>query len=51
MMGAKRFVELCRALEKKYGARFRPAKLLIDMAAKNDSFYRRFAPPRQKAAA
>ncbi len=51
MMGAKRFVELCRKLEKKYGARFKPNKLLTDMAAKGDTFYRRFAPGREKKAA
>jgi 3-hydroxyacyl-CoA dehydrogenase / enoyl-CoA hydratase / 3-hydroxybutyryl-CoA epimerase len=51
MMGSKKFVALARALEKKYGARFAPPKLLIDMAANNDSFYRRFAPPKQKEAA
>jgi 3-hydroxyacyl-CoA dehydrogenase/enoyl-CoA hydratase/3-hydroxybutyryl-CoA epimerase len=51
MMGSKRFVELARKLEKKYGPRFAPNKLLIDMAANNDSFYRRFAPPKRKEAA
>ena len=33
MMGAKRFVALCRQLEEKYGPRFKPPKLLLDMAA------------------
>ncbi len=51
MMGSKKFVALCRDLEKKHGARFKPCKLLVDMAEKNDSFYRRFAPPKAKAAA
>ena len=51
MMGAKRFVELCKSLEKKHGARFKPAKLLLDMAAKGDTFYRRFAPGRKQEAA
>src|SRR5947209_7087876 len=51
MMGVKQFVELCKALEKKYGARFRPAKLLVDMAGKGESFYRRFAPGSKRAAA
>jgi 3-hydroxyacyl-CoA dehydrogenase/enoyl-CoA hydratase/3-hydroxybutyryl-CoA epimerase len=51
MMGAKNFVDLCRTLEKKHGPRFAPNKLLLDMAAKGDSFYGRFAPPKQKAAA
>jgi 3-hydroxyacyl-CoA dehydrogenase/enoyl-CoA hydratase/3-hydroxybutyryl-CoA epimerase len=51
MMGTAKFVELCKALTKKYGARFKPNKLLTDMAAKGESFYTRFAPQRQKAAA
>ena len=38
MMGTKRFVELCRKMEKKYGARFAPNKLLIDLAAKGEGF-------------
>ncbi len=49
MMGSKRFVELCQRLEKKYGARFAPPKLLLDMAKTDDRFYRRF-PPGKKAA-
>jgi len=51
MMGTKRFVELCKRLEKKYGPRFRPNKLLLDMAAKNETFYRRFPPGRRRDAA
>jgi 3-hydroxyacyl-CoA dehydrogenase/enoyl-CoA hydratase/3-hydroxybutyryl-CoA epimerase len=51
MMGSKRFVELCKTLEQKHGARFAPAKLLTDMAAKGDTFYRRFAPGGRRAAA
>ena len=51
MMGTKRFVELCRKLEKKYGARFAPNKLLIDMAERNEGFYQRFAPGKRKQAA
>jgi 3-hydroxyacyl-CoA dehydrogenase / enoyl-CoA hydratase / 3-hydroxybutyryl-CoA epimerase len=50
-MGTKRFVELCKALEKKHGARFKPSKLLLEMAAKNETFYRRFAPSRRQEAA
>ena len=49
MRGTKKFVELCQRLEKKYGARFAPPKLLLDMAATDDRFYRRF-PPDKKAA-
>ncbi len=48
MVGTKKFVELCRALEKKHGARFKPNKLLLDMAESNDTFYRRFAPPKRE---
>jgi 3-hydroxyacyl-CoA dehydrogenase/enoyl-CoA hydratase/3-hydroxybutyryl-CoA epimerase len=50
MMGTKRFVEICRQLEKKYGARFAPPQLLIDMAQKGDTFYGRFAPGTAQAA-
>jgi 3-hydroxyacyl-CoA dehydrogenase/enoyl-CoA hydratase/3-hydroxybutyryl-CoA epimerase len=48
MMGSERFVELCCRLEK-YGPRFAPSKLLLDMAAKNESFYGRFAPDKTAA--
>ena len=51
MTGMKKFVELCRKLEARYGARFAPCKLLVDMAGRNDSFYQRFAPPKRKEAA
>ena len=51
MMGTKRFVELCRKLDKKYGARFAPNKLLIDLAQHNEGFYQRFAPGKKKEAA
>jgi 3-hydroxyacyl-CoA dehydrogenase/enoyl-CoA hydratase/3-hydroxybutyryl-CoA epimerase len=50
MMGVRAFVELCRSLEQKFGARFSPAPLLVDMASKNQSFYGRFAPGRREAA-
>jgi 3-hydroxyacyl-CoA dehydrogenase/enoyl-CoA hydratase/3-hydroxybutyryl-CoA epimerase len=49
MMGVKRFVELCQGLEQKYGARFAPSKLLLDMAKSGDSFYSRFAPGKKAA--
>jgi 3-hydroxyacyl-CoA dehydrogenase/enoyl-CoA hydratase/3-hydroxybutyryl-CoA epimerase len=48
-MGTKKFVELCQKLEKKYGSRFTPPKLLIDMAAKGETFYVRFAPKKLAA--
>src|SRR6476469_4314935 len=49
-MGTKKFVELCHKLEAKYGSRFTPPKLLIEMAAKGETFYGRF-PPKKLAAA
>ena len=50
MMGPKKFVALCKKLEAKYGGRFAPNKLLIDMAEHDQSFYSRFAPEKKKAA-
>ncbi len=50
MMGTKKFVELCRKLEKKFGERFAPSKLLIDLAERNEGFYQRFAPKKKEAA-
>jgi 3-hydroxyacyl-CoA dehydrogenase / enoyl-CoA hydratase / 3-hydroxybutyryl-CoA epimerase len=49
MMGTKKFVELCQRLEKKYGPRFAPPKLLLEMAQKGESFYGRFSPGRKAA--
>ena len=43
-MGAAAFVDMVKKLQKKYGAQFKPNKLLIDMAAKGDTFYGRFDP-------
>jgi 3-hydroxyacyl-CoA dehydrogenase/enoyl-CoA hydratase/3-hydroxybutyryl-CoA epimerase len=51
MMGPKKFVALCRQFEKKYGARFAPSKLLIDLAEHDETFYGRFAPAKKKEAA
>jgi 3-hydroxyacyl-CoA dehydrogenase/enoyl-CoA hydratase/3-hydroxybutyryl-CoA epimerase len=48
-MGTKTFVDLCHKLEKKYGSRFTPPKLLEDMAAKGETFYGRFAPKKAVA--
>jgi 3-hydroxyacyl-CoA dehydrogenase/enoyl-CoA hydratase/3-hydroxybutyryl-CoA epimerase len=50
MMGSKPFVALCRRLEKKHGARFKPSRLLNAMARKGHTFYSRFAPGRRAAA-
>ena len=43
-MGVKQFVELANRLEGKYGAQFKAPALLIDMAAKGETFYDRFNP-------
>ena len=40
-MGAKAFVEICRSLQSKYGERFAPPKILLDMAASGGTFYGR----------
>jgi 3-hydroxyacyl-CoA dehydrogenase/enoyl-CoA hydratase/3-hydroxybutyryl-CoA epimerase len=50
MMGTRRFVDLCKQLQKRHGARFAPGKLLSDMALKGDTFYGRFAPGHRVAA-
>jgi 3-hydroxyacyl-CoA dehydrogenase/enoyl-CoA hydratase/3-hydroxybutyryl-CoA epimerase len=50
-MGTKKFVELCHKLEKKYGSRFTPPKLLEEMAAKGETFYGRFRPKKPAAQA
>src|SRR5256886_14396707 len=49
-MGTKRFVELCHKLEAKYGSRFTPPKLLVEMAAQGETFYGRFPPKKQPTA-
>ncbi len=49
MMGTKKFVELCGKFEKKYGKRFAPPKLLVDLAEHGDTFYGRFMPARKAA--
>jgi 3-hydroxyacyl-CoA dehydrogenase / enoyl-CoA hydratase / 3-hydroxybutyryl-CoA epimerase len=51
MMGVPAFVEQCRKLEAKYGERFKPSQLLLEMAAKGESFYGRFASGGQEKAA
>jgi 3-hydroxyacyl-CoA dehydrogenase/enoyl-CoA hydratase/3-hydroxybutyryl-CoA epimerase len=45
-MGAEEFVELAKRLRKRYGVEFKAPKLLLDMADKGESFYRRFDPTR-----
>ena len=51
MLGTKAFVELCDSLAQKYGERFKPNALLREMAEKGESFYTRFAPKKEQAAA
>ncbi len=41
-MGAASFVTMVKGLARKYGSHFKPTKLLLDMAAKGDTFYGRF---------
>ena len=50
-MGTKAFVDLCNSLAKACGDRFKPSKLLLDMAKKGETFYGRFAPEKSKAVA
>ena len=50
-MGSKAFVELCDRLAARCGERFKPPKLLVEMAKKGETFYGRFAPPRRLAVA
>ena len=53
-MGAAEFVKLAKKLQKKYGAQFKPNKLLLEMAKTDEKFYDRFNPesgePQKKAA-
>src|SRR5580704_5143192 len=51
MMGTKRFVARCEELAMKCGPRFKPSPLVLDMAAKDETFYGRFAPPARDRAA
>ena len=44
MMGTENFVALCKKLQKKHGVRFKPNKLLVEMAKNGESFYERFNP-------
>lgn len=44
MMGASAFVDLCKRLARRHGKRFRPNKLLVEMARNGETFYGRFPP-------
>ena len=48
-MGAKAFVDICEKLRAKYGDRFAPPKIVLDMAASGETFYGQ-AERRKKAA-
>jgi 3-hydroxyacyl-CoA dehydrogenase / enoyl-CoA hydratase / 3-hydroxybutyryl-CoA epimerase len=48
-MGAKAFVAICKDLEKKHGARFKPNTLLVEMAAKGETFYGRMGGQKKAA--
>jgi 3-hydroxyacyl-CoA dehydrogenase / enoyl-CoA hydratase / 3-hydroxybutyryl-CoA epimerase len=50
-MGAKAFVTLCNGFATRYGDRFKPCKLLVDMAKNGHTFYLRFPPKTREAAA
>jgi 3-hydroxyacyl-CoA dehydrogenase/enoyl-CoA hydratase/3-hydroxybutyryl-CoA epimerase len=49
-IGAGEFVAAAKGLQRKYGAQFKAPKLLIDMAAKGETFYERFDPYGKAAA-
>ena len=44
-MGTRAFVEICKTFTKKWGPRFKPSRLLRDMAKTDARFYDRFPPP------
>jgi len=48
-MGTARFVDLCRKFTKKWGPRFKPNKLLREMARTDARFYDRFPPENTEA--
>ncbi|MBG6173787.1 3-hydroxyacyl-CoA dehydrogenase/enoyl-CoA hydratase/3-hydroxybutyryl-CoA epimerase [Labrenzia sp. EL_208] len=49
MMGTATFVDLCKKFTRKWGPRFKPNKLLRDMARENESFYGKFPPNPEQA--
>ncbi|WP_434053071.1 MAG: 3-hydroxyacyl-CoA dehydrogenase NAD-binding domain-containing protein [Roseibium sp.] len=44
MMGTPAFVDICKKFTRKWGPRFKPNKLLRDMAKANETFYGKFPP-------
>jgi 3-hydroxyacyl-CoA dehydrogenase / enoyl-CoA hydratase / 3-hydroxybutyryl-CoA epimerase len=51
MMGTRKFVELCRLFEQRYGERFAPNRLLLELADTDEGFYQRFGGGKRKQAA
>ena len=51
LMGAAPFVKLCDRLAKTHGPRFKPNRLLREMARNGETFYGRFPPPAARKAA
>ncbi|MEO1110973.1 MAG: 3-hydroxyacyl-CoA dehydrogenase NAD-binding domain-containing protein [Pseudomonadota bacterium] len=50
MMGTPAFVDICKKFTRKWGPRFKPNKLLRDMARENETFYGKFPPKADDAA-
>ncbi len=48
-MGTKAFAALCESLAKKHGERFKPNKLLVEMAKTGETFYGRMAGKKKAA--
>ena len=49
-IGLAAFVKICEGLARRHGPRFRPNRLLREMAKKGETFYGRFAPATRDAA-
>ena len=49
-MGVAEFVARCKRYQKLHGARYKPCRLLVQMAKNGETFYSRFAPPVSNAA-
>ncbi|WP_299479734.1 3-hydroxyacyl-CoA dehydrogenase NAD-binding domain-containing protein [uncultured Roseibium sp.] len=50
MMGTANFVDLCKKFSRRWGPRFKPNKLLREMAKENESFYGKFPPKAEEKA-
>ena len=49
-MGTAEFVARCKRYQKLHGARYKPCKLVVQMAKSGESFYDKFAPKQRDAA-